>query len=188
MTGFERFAIWVTAGAFQIGSDERPLFYPYQSARAFAFSTRDRWRRLRVEISILLSFVVLAMITSTAGRPVLSIFKLAGIIVALVVPWVRLRGLERVHEVFRKEEADHVRRVVMDRSLALGLIELGAGWGAVSTFLVRADLQLAMLILLVVGTGLVIDGLRRLRERRPVPPDIALTWSSGASVREVPEP
>jgi DNA-binding transcriptional LysR family regulator len=128
------------------------------------------------------------MITSTAGRPVLSIFKLAGIIVALVVPWVRLRGLERVHEVFRKEEADHVRRVVMDRSLALGLIELGAGWGAVSTFLVRADLQLAMLILLVVGTGLVIDGLRRLRERRPVPPDIALTWSSGASVREVPEP
>lgn len=172
VTGFERFAIWTTAGCFQIGSGGQPLFYLRRSGRAFVLPTRRHWRRLRTVIAMCLLLVMLAWTSSTAGHPFLSILKLMTIPPMFLISWLNLRGLPRISEPFRSEDADHVRRVVMDGSLALALIEVGAGWALVSSLLNHFGLDTAPLG--VIAGGLIVDGARRLLQRKPLPPGVLL--------------
>jgi len=170
INGLERVVLWVTAGSFQVSVGGVPLFYLRPSGPAFVFPTVRRWQQFRTFLAMLLAFLILATTTSTAGHPAFSLLKLVAIPLAVAAPWAYLRGLPRTSEPFRKEDAERIRNVVMDRSLVLGLIEIGAGWAAIGGLLASLDFDRVLVGALALCSGLLIDGARRLSKKKLVPP------------------
>ena len=169
ISGFKCVALWATAGSFQTGSEGQPLFYFRQSARAFVIPTRKLWHQLRMGMALLLCFIVLASTTSTAGYPSLSLLKYLSVLFALAVPYLYFKRLPRVDEPFRKGESAYARSATMDRSLALGLIEIGASWAALAGLWMSLGFDRSAIGLGAAFGGLILDGLRRLSKQKTLP-------------------
>lgn len=140
---------------------------------AGAFSLLAPREKLRGIITVLTSLMVLAWTSSTAGHSVLSVLKLLAIPLALFVAWLYALRFPRSNTPFPSWRSGRTHQAVMDRFLALALVEVLAGWGVFSASLVPFDPDTWTLALMAVGSGMIIDGSRRLLRRKPLPPGLA---------------
>ncbi len=60
----------------------------------------------------------------------------------------------------------------MNRSLAMCVLELFFGWAILSASIVPFNLNTLTLAMTIIGGGMIIDGLRRLLRREPIPTGI----------------
>jgi hypothetical protein len=168
-TGFERFAIVLTAGSFRIGPGGEPLFRFFRSDRPYVLKSHRQLKELRMIIACLVSVFALALTTSTKGHPLLFLFKLLTMGLIFLVPWLYVRRLPRTVAAFPAEEANRERRAAMNRQLALALAEVLFGWAILSAAAVPFRLDTSAFVVALVGGGLSIDGVRRLLRREPLP-------------------
>lgn len=171
-TGFERFAISVTAGSFRIGPRGEPLFFWLRSDVAYVLPGRRRVKQLRTVIALLIALVAFALTSSTGGHASLFVLKLLTVSLPFLVTWLYVRRLPRTPAQYSAEKASRLRRAVMDRRLAIALLEVLCGWSILSAAAVPFRLDTAALVLVTIGVGLSADGVRLLFRREPLPPGV----------------
>jgi hypothetical protein len=177
-TGFERFAIWLSARNFARGADGELLFYWWGSRQGNILPSYTAGQHLRAGIALLASLTVLAWTSSTAGHPILTIIKLMTLPIALLAPWLYARRFPSTEMPFPSDQARRTRQAAMDRFLALALLEVLFGWAIFTAGLVPFDPRRLGLALIVIGLGMLIDGLRRLMRRKPLATEVLSAGSS----------
>jgi hypothetical protein len=172
VSGFERFAIWLSAKNFAKSPEGEFLFYFWRSSQAYVLPSRLACERLRRKIALLTSLTVLAWTTSTGGHAILTILKLLTLPLALLVPWLCVRRFPKTNAPFPPELARRTRQAVMDLSLAVGLLEVGFGYAIFSGSLTPFELNRLTFAMVILGAGMIGDGARRLLHREPLPPEV----------------
>lgn len=157
LSGFERWVIWATAVSFHINAQGDLLFYPWTRERGYRIPTRERWEKARC-ISAIADLIAYFL-------PPLWAIVFAG-------EWLYARRLEVVDQRIEGEPEVETRRAVMDRSLAIGLLEPFAAFGLLCGAGVAAAFGMSPVIravIVVMALVAALDGIRRLRQRTPVP-------------------
>lgn len=174
-TGFERFAIWLSAKNFARGPGGELVFYFWGSGQGYVLPSLSACEHLRTAIALLTSLAVLAWTSSTGGSASLTLLKLLTLPLALLAPWLYARRFPRTSVPFPPERARRTRQAVMDRSLAVALLEVLLGWAVLSGSVVPFVQNRLTLAMMIVGGGMIGDGVRRILRRKPIPHD--LVWS-----------